>query len=102
MTQTITARGGVLGWQLRRNGKKPLYTTASVGSYPAGASPYGVLDLAGNVYEWLWDRYDPHYFENSPYKNPKGPDEGEYRLTRGGSFWNQAFRNRSANRNNAF
>ena len=83
-------------------GKRPLYTTAPVGSYPAGASPYGVLDLAGNVYEWLWDRYDPHYFENSPYENPQGPDEGEYRLTRGGSFWNQAFRNRSANRNNAY
>jgi eukaryotic-like serine/threonine-protein kinase len=82
--------------------RRPLYTTSPVGSYPLGASPYGILDMAGNVYEWLWDRYDPDYYANTPYENPKGPDDGEYRLTRGGSFWNQAFRNRSANRNNAF
>jgi eukaryotic-like serine/threonine-protein kinase len=82
--------------------RRPLYTTSPVGSYPLGASPYGILDLAGNVYEWLWDRYDPDYYARSPYENPQGPDDGEYRLTRGGSFWNQAFRNRSANRNNAF
>ncbi len=82
--------------------RRPLYTTAPVGSYPLGASPYGILNLAGNVYEWLWDRYAPDYYEVSPYENPTGPDEGDFRLTRGGSFWNQAFRNRSANRNNAY
>lgn len=82
--------------------RRPLFTTAPVGSYPLGASPYGVLDLAGNVYEWLWDRYEADYYQYSPYENPTGPEEGDYRLTRGGSFWNQAFRNRSANRNNAY
>jgi len=82
--------------------QRPLYTTAPVGSYPLGASPYGVLDMAGNVYEWLWDAYAPDYYQYSPYRNPTGPEDGEYRLTRGGSFYNQAFRNRSANRNNAY
>ena len=81
---------------------RPRYATAPVGSYPKGASPYGVLDLAGNVYEWLWDRYDARYYDVSPYENPTGPETGDFRLTRGGSFFNQAFRNRSANRNNAY
>ncbi len=82
--------------------QRPLYTTAPVYNYEAGASPYGVLNMAGNVYEWLWDRYDPAYYEYTPYADPQGPDEGTFRSTRGGSFWNQAFRQRSANRNNAY
>ncbi len=82
--------------------ERPLYTTSPVGSYPDGASPYGILDLAGNVYEWTYDRYAADYYEVTPYENPTGPTEGEFRVTRGGSFFNQAFRNRSANRNNAF
>lgn len=76
--------------------------TSPIGSFPLGASPYGVLDLAGNVYEWVWDVYAPDYYQISPYRNPKGPEEGAYRVTRGGSFHNQADRNRSSNRNNAF
>lgn len=40
----------------------------SVGSYPLGASPYGALDMIGNVYEWVedWAEYDPRYFDG-PY-----------------------------------
>lgn len=62
--------------------------TAPVGSYPQGASPYGVLDMAGNVWEWVFDRYDPDYYELSSYKNPEGPSEeaGENRVMRGGSW----------------
>ncbi|MCC6905146.1 MAG: SUMF1/EgtB/PvdO family nonheme iron enzyme [Anaerolineae bacterium] len=84
--------------------QRPLYTTAPVDSYPEGASPYGVLNLAGNVYEWVQDVYDRDYYVYAPDRNPPGPSEedGTYRVTRGGSFFNQAFRNRSANRNNAF
>ncbi len=80
---------------------RPRYTTAPVGSYPLGASPYGVLDMAGNVYEWVQDVYAPDYYTRSPYANPPGPEEneGRWRIARGGSFWNMAFRNRSANRN---
>ena len=84
--------------------QRPLYRPAAVGSYPAGASPYGVHDMLGNVYEWVQDVYAPHYYSVSPYENPTGPteDEGSWRIARGGSFWNQAYRTRAANRNNAF
>lgn len=47
--------------------------TAPVGSYPAGKSPYGIYDLAGNVWEWVADWYDPNYYLDSPLNNPTGP-----------------------------
>jgi formylglycine-generating enzyme required for sulfatase activity len=78
---------------------RPHYTTMPVGSYPSGASPYGVLDMVGNVYEWVNDYYDARYYADSPRSNPTGPQEGTYRIARGGSFYNQAFRNRVTNRN---
>ncbi|NDJ51815.1 MAG: SUMF1/EgtB/PvdO family nonheme iron enzyme [Chloroflexi bacterium] len=89
-------------WLANEHQGQPLYNTSPVGSYPDGASPYGVLDLAGNVYEWVYDVYAPDYYSYTPYENPTGPEEGSYRVTRGGSFYNQAFRNRSANRNHAW
>jgi formylglycine-generating enzyme required for sulfatase activity len=49
-----------------------------------GASPYGVLNMAGNVWEWVADRYSSDYYANSPASNPTGPDEGEFRVRRGG------------------
>lgn len=61
--------------------------TAPVGSYPAGASPYGALDMAGNVWEWVADWYDEDYYERSPRENPRGPESGEYRVLRGGSWY---------------
>ncbi len=89
-------------WLPREFEQRALPGTAPVGSYPAGASPYGVMDLLGNVYEWVADIYDPNYYSVSPYHNPTGPAEGKYRIARGGSFYNTAFRNRASNRNNAF
>jgi serine/threonine-protein kinase len=62
--------------------------TAPVGSYPAGASPYGALDMAGNVWEWVADRYNEYYYQRSEAKNPAGPDAGEKRVLRGGSWFN--------------
>ena len=59
-----------------------------VGSYPAGASPYGILDLAGNVWEWTADKYQANYYQNSETNNPQGPTSEnivEYVL-RGGSY----------------
>jgi len=47
--------------------------TAQVGSYPAGASPYGVLDMTGNVWEWVNDWYGENYYTHSPADNPPGP-----------------------------
>ena len=60
--------------------------TKPVGSFPAGASPYGALDMAGNVWEWVGDWYDGGYYSQSPSENPQGPDSGEYRVIRGGSW----------------
>ncbi len=46
---------------------------APVGSYPDGASPYGVMDMAGNVFEYITDWYSVGYYAVSPEKNPQGP-----------------------------
>ena len=53
-----------------------------------GASPLGVLHLAGNVAEWVGDWWDPLYYVSSPSDNPRGPDVGDYKVVRGGS-WSQ-------------
>lgn len=67
-----------------------------VGSYEQGKSPYGVYDMAGNVWEWTADWYDEHYYSKSPGRNPKGPSSGEYRVRRGGSWANHPDDVRSA------
>jgi eukaryotic-like serine/threonine-protein kinase len=58
--------------------------TASVEDYPTGASPYGVLNMSGNVWEWVSDWYSEDYYSRSPYENPQGPEEGEFQVRRGG------------------
>jgi eukaryotic-like serine/threonine-protein kinase len=60
--------------------------TSQVGSYPAGASPYGVMDMAGNVLERVNDWYDTGYYSVSPVNNPQGPATGTGRVVRGGSW----------------
>jgi len=72
--------------------------TTPVGSYEDGISPYGAYDMAGNVYEWVSDRYDEAYYKNSPYKNPSGPDSGNLDVLRGGSWGNDGGAVRSSNR----
>ncbi len=72
--------------------------TTEVGKYPNGASPYGALDMAGNVWEWVADWYDATYYQNSPTTNPTGPDSGDYRVLRGGSWSYVAASGRAAYR----
>ena len=62
--------------------------TSRVGSYPLGASPFGVLDMAGNVAEWTNDFYKYDYYQSSIETNPQGPltSSGLNRVVRGGSL----------------
>ena len=60
--------------------------TTPVGNYESGKSPYGIYDMAGNVWEWVNDWYDSEYYKSSPSANPLGPDSGQYRVLRGGSW----------------
>jgi len=71
----------------RANTRDCVGDTVPVGSYPAGASPYGVLDLGGNVAEWVSDWYSDTYYATSPASNPTGPASGNRRVQRGGSWF---------------
>jgi gamma-glutamyl hercynylcysteine S-oxide synthase len=75
---------------------------APVDAYPEGASYYGVQNMAGNVFEWVSDWYDPAYYLRTPVANPTGPQKpvwlggtgtyvdrltvGKKRVIRGGSW----------------
>jgi formylglycine-generating enzyme required for sulfatase activity len=76
--------------RLHWSGTTERYGTAPVGSYPAGASPYGVLDMLGNVSQWVadWDRVYPR----EPEVDPVGPAEGENKVVRGHAYDTGRFR----------
>ncbi len=60
--------------------------TSPVGSFPKGASAYGALDMAGNVWEWVSDWYDSGGYGLELAVDPSGPVEGHYKVVRGGSW----------------
>ena len=67
--------------------------TSAVGSYPSGASPYGALDLAGNVWEWVNDWYQSDYYGSlpNPTSNPPGPTTGTDKVLRGGNWFSDFY-----------
>lgn len=94
--------GDELPNQYNSNSSNIVGDTTRVGSYAEGASPFGILDLAGNVAEWVADRYRPDSYGRAPFENPMGPSEGDVfnnlRVIRGGSFQDDWTKLRLANR----
>lgn len=74
--------------------------TSPVGTYTAGQTDYGLLDMAGNVAEWTADWYESTYYRNSPPKDPKGPSLNTgARVVRGGSWADNEYGVRTTSRN---
>lgn len=67
--------------------------TAPAGSFPTGASPYGVMDMVGNVSQWCADWYDDSYYQHTDAKNPTGPKDGTTRAVRGSAWLDADARN---------
>lgn len=82
----------------REKGIKGEVLTMPVGSFPQGASPYGALDMAGNVAEWVQDWFDPNYYKSAPLSDPTGPARGAIKAMRGGSWLKPAMSLRTSDR----
>ena len=78
------------------NFKGCLSHTNGVNDYPAGRSPYGLLDMAGNVFQWVNDFYEEQYYDTMPAQNPTGPASGDSHVVRGSSFESDAAQTLSA------
>ena len=77
------------------NGPKDGFKFSSpVGTFKPNA--FGLFDMHGNASEWCFDFWQKEYYKNSPIKDPKGPDSGKLRITKGGAFGNEAQLTRSA------
>ena len=83
-------------------GLKGEILTMPVGSFPDGASPYGLLDMAGNVSEWVQDWYEPYSYLNAPLSDPQGPDGKLLKVVRGGSWLKPARNLRTSDRDYGF
>ncbi|MFH1568125.1 MAG: SUMF1/EgtB/PvdO family nonheme iron enzyme [Gemmatimonadota bacterium] len=86
----------------RANYGHPEGSTHDVGSHPAGASPYGIHDMAGNVRNWTADYYTSDYYAGSPPRNPPGPETSRDHVMRGGGYLHDATEQRAAFRLGAY
>jgi len=82
----------------KEKGIKGEVLTVPVGSFPQGASPYGLFDMAGNAGEWVQDWFDPNYYKSAPLSDPSGPDKGAVKAMRGGSWLKPALSLRTSDR----
>jgi formylglycine-generating enzyme required for sulfatase activity/predicted Ser/Thr protein kinase len=82
----------------KANGDMTVKGTRPVGSYAGGVSPYGLYDMAGNVAEWVADWFGATYYQRGSGRNPAGPESGEFRVMRGGSWYGNPILLRSAYR----
>lgn len=72
--------------------------TTPIDQFPKGTSPFGALDMAGNVWEWVNDWYSPNYYQDAPANAPTGPEVGYYKALRGGAWFSDPSRVRSPDR----
>ncbi len=91
--------GNTFDLYLVNSNERRVRDTTEVGIHQSGASPYGALDMAGNVSEWVADLYEGGYYAHSPTRNPKGPSSGQSRILRGGSWLQDLRRARASDRN---
>ena len=100
---TVYPWGSELPDSTRANYNFSSNDTVAVGSYPAGASVYGALDMAGNVWEWTLDIYDSGYYLKSPPTSPlnQGSNYNGNSVIRGGSYQSNEFSIRNSRRANS-
>ncbi len=91
----VTGEGARISHKLGLRGE---VLTLPVGSVPGGASPYGLLDMAGNASEWVQDWYEPYSYLNAPLSNPQGPNGQLLKVVRGGSWLKPARNLRTSDR----
>ena len=72
--------------------------TLPVGSFPAGVSPYGLFDMAGNAGEWVQDWFDPNNYKSASLSDPPDPAKGAVKAMRGGSWLKPALSLRTSDR----
>jgi serine/threonine protein kinase len=95
----LTLAGNAIRFINPISGNACVGDTSKVVAHLDGVSPYGALDMAGNVWEWVNDWYGDSYYSQSPESNPQGPSSAPSRVLRGGSWGGSAETGRASNRN---